>query len=231
VSRAGALALLLALAAITATRASADWLVTRAGTRVETRGAWQVKGKLVVFHGADGGLSSLRLAEVDLDESGRATAQAERARQAAGDAAAQGPKRKAPAVVLTDDDFRHVEPGAAAPAAVSPAEPGFKVTSWERSPDAADAGAGVVITGTLQNTSTVNATEIALSVQLLDAAGRSSAIGQATLTSTVLGPGQESGFRVDFPGAATYSDVKFDFRALGAPVKPPEAEPRPAKES
>jgi len=228
VSRAGALALLLALAPLTATGASADWLVTRAGTRVETRGAWQVKGKLVVFHGADGGLSSLRLAEVDLDESGRATVAAERARQAAGDAAAQGPKRKAPAVVLTDDDFRHVEPGAAAPAADTPAAPGFKVTSWERSPDA---GEGVVITGTLQNTSTVNATEIALSVQLLDAAGRSSAIGQATLTSTALAPGQESGFRVDFPGAATYSDVKFDFRALGAPVKPPEAEPKPAKES
>jgi len=223
--KAGVLALLLALAAVPA---SADWLVTRAGTRVETRGAWQVKGKLVVFHAADGTLSSLRLAEVDLDESGRATAEAERARRAAGDAAAQAPKRKVPAVVLTDDDFRHVEPGAAAPAADTPAAPGFKVTSWERSPDA---GEGVVIIGTLQNTSTVNATEIALSVQLLDAAGRSSAIGQATLTSTVLGPGQQSGFRVDFPGAATYSDVKFDFRALGAPVKPPEAEPKPAKES
>jgi len=40
-------ALVLALALPAAARA--DWLVTTEGGRVETRGPWEVKGKLVVF--------------------------------------------------------------------------------------------------------------------------------------------------------------------------------------
>src|SRR5688572_4712455 len=55
---------------------AADWLVTREGGRVETKGTWTVKGKLVVFHTADGKLSSMRLADVDLDASRRATEEA-----------------------------------------------------------------------------------------------------------------------------------------------------------
>lgn len=215
-------ATLLALAALAAKPVAADWLVTRAGTRVETRGAWQVKGKLVVFHTADGALSSLRLAEVDLDASGRATAQAVRARQAAESTAAVPTARKAPVLVLTDDDVRHVGDGASAPAAASLAAPSFTVSDWERS---LDAGAGAVaITGTLQNTSGVSATEVTLAVQLLDAGGQVAATGQAALTSTVLGPGQRSGFRVVFPEAPTYSDVKFAPLGVGTPAKPEETE-------
>jgi hypothetical protein len=214
-------ATLLALAALMAKPVAADWLVTRAGTRVETRGAWQVKGKLVVFHTADGALSSLRLAEVDLDASGRATAQAVRARQTA-ESTAVPTARKAPVLVLTDDDVRHVGDGAAAPAAASLADPSFTVANWERS---LDAGAGVVaITGTLQNTSGVSATEVTLAVQLLEAGGQVAATGQATLTSTVLSPGQRSGFRVVFPNAPTYSDVKFAPLGVGTPAKPEETE-------
>lgn len=223
-------AVLLTLAALTTKGVAADWLVTRGGTRVETRGAWQVKGKLVVFHTADGTLSSLRLAEVDLEASGRATAEAVRARRAAETAAARAPERKAPVLVLTDDDVRHVEAGAAAPAAASPGSPSFTVSSWEPAPGAD--GKGVVITGTLQNTSGVSATEVALSVQLLDADGQVAAAGQATLTSTALGPSQRSGFRVAFPDATTYSAVKFDPSGLGAPAKPADAaEPQPANTS
>ena len=68
-----ALALAAILAAGPALPAKADWLVTREGARVETQGAWKVKGKLVVFHTSTGKLSSLRVAEVDLDASRRAT--------------------------------------------------------------------------------------------------------------------------------------------------------------
>lgn len=219
---AAGLALAAALLATTVKPGAADWLVTRGGTRVETRGAWQVKGKLVVFHTADGTLSSLRLAEVDLDASRRATAEAVRARRAAETTAAQAPAKKAPVLVLTDDNVRHVETGASTPAAASPAAPSFAVSNWERSPEVD--GKDVVITGTLQNTSGMGATEVTLSVQLLDASGQVTATGQATLTSTVLGPGQRSGFRVAFPDAPTYSEVKFDPRGLGAPAKPEETE-------
>ena len=66
----------LATLASTVGPAKADWLITREGARVETQGAWKVKGKLVVFETADGKLSSLRVADVDLDASRRATEEA-----------------------------------------------------------------------------------------------------------------------------------------------------------
>jgi hypothetical protein len=233
-----ALAALTALAPLTAKRASADWLVTRAGTRVETRGAWQVKGKLVVFHTPAGTLSSLRLAEVDLDASGRATAQAEQTRQAAETAAAKEPEKKRPVLVLTDDKVRHVEAGGSAPAPASPGAPAavtamtgprLTVESWDRSPDSANGG--VVLIGTLQNSSKVSATDITLSVQLLDDTGQPTATGQAVLTSTALEPGQQSGFRVSFPEVTAYSDVKFDPKGTGAPAKPePSSSKEPAQE-
>ena len=219
---AAGLALAAALLTATVKPGAADWLVTRGGTRVETRGAWQVIGKLVVFHTADGALSSLRLAEVDLDASGRATAEAVRARRAAETTAAQAPAKKAPVLVLTDDKVRHIEDKAATPAAASPAGPSLTVANWERAPEVD--GKGVVITGTLQNTSRLDATEITLSVQLLDGSGQVTATGQATLTSTVLGSGQRSGFRVAFPDATPYSEVKFDPSGLGAPATPAETE-------
>ena len=44
--------------------ASADWLVTLDGDRIETQGPWSIQGKLVVFTSPGGGLSSLRLADI-----------------------------------------------------------------------------------------------------------------------------------------------------------------------
>src|SRR3954449_11180111 len=68
---------LLAWGAAAYAPARADWLVTREGGRVETKGPWQVKGKLVVFARAgDGSLASLRATEVDLDASAKATTEA-----------------------------------------------------------------------------------------------------------------------------------------------------------
>ena len=221
---------LTALLALAAAPASADWLVTHAGTRVETRGAWQVKGKLVVFHTPDGALSSLRLSEVDLDASGHVTAEAERARQTAAAVAARGPEKKAPVLVLTDDKVRHVETGAPAPGAGVPAAattPRLTVSNWDRTPESA--GGNVVLIGTLQNGSPFPVTDIGLTVQLVDAEGQATATAQAVLTSTSLGPNQQSGFRVAFPDVTTYSDVKFDPRGAGPPPPPPKPEPPPAE--
>ena len=57
--------LLLALA-LGAAPVGADWLVYQRGGVQETRGAWQVAGAQVRFHGANGTLMSVRTDEVDL---------------------------------------------------------------------------------------------------------------------------------------------------------------------
>src|SRR4030095_2502949 len=102
-----ALGLLIALLAA-ASPATADWLVTRAGGRVETKGPWRVKGKLVVFDKTDGTLASLRLSEVDLEASRKATADAHAG--AAAPPAPEPPKKKL--ATLTDADFRKQAPAA-----------------------------------------------------------------------------------------------------------------------
>ena len=63
-----------ALSLTLAAAAGADVLVLRDGTRLESRGAWQEKGRQVVFTDAGGKLCALRLADVDLDASRAATA-------------------------------------------------------------------------------------------------------------------------------------------------------------
>ena len=98
-------------ALLAASPAAADWLVTRghgsaAGARVETRGPWQVKGRLVVFETAAGQLASLRLDDVDLEASREATRRAEEgARPAAAEPAAQAPPERPPRRRITDSDI------------------------------------------------------------------------------------------------------------------------------
>lgn len=54
--------------------AQADWLILHNGVRVETKGHWTVKGKLVVYTSLDKTLRSIRLSEVDVEASTRASA-------------------------------------------------------------------------------------------------------------------------------------------------------------
>jgi hypothetical protein len=215
-------ALLAAALILAAAPSRADWLVTRDGTWVETRGAWEVKGKVVVFHTLKGDLSSLRLSDVDLEASRRETARAELAKRAAEEARKRAPEKKKPVLVLTDDKVRHAQPGGVA-AAPSQPPPSLSVASWER---AADPGDGhVVITGTLRNAAGAQASDITLAVRLLDAEGNTTATGQAVLTATALAASEQSGFRVEFPGVSTYTEVKFEpkavFAAPAEPVPPP----------
>ncbi len=60
-------ALLMPLA--TARPVSADWLVYRDGTRLETVGEWKIDGKHVVFSLPNGMLSTVKLEELNLDAS------------------------------------------------------------------------------------------------------------------------------------------------------------------
>ena len=84
-----------------------DWLVTRDGARVETKGPWKVKGSQVIFTLPNGTLSVLRKSEVDLDASAVATAQSQRPTSSSAQAET---KRSEPSVlVLTNKDIRSAD--------------------------------------------------------------------------------------------------------------------------
>jgi len=223
-------AAVLALAA--AAPAAADWLVTRqGGGRVETRGPWQVKGKLVVFTLPDGKLSSLRLSEVDLDASRRATGEAAAAARATPAAPAPAPRPREARVVLTDESFRRAAPppaaapdggAGAAPGQVAPEADAGKITvaSWDRIQDPGDRH--VVVTGTVRNEAPDDATGVAVTVLLYDDTGKLLVSGEATLSSTILPAGQTGSFRADFPDVFAFAAAKFEARGLHILRKPGE---------
>ena len=223
-----AAALAAALLALAAVPASADWLVTREGGRVETKGAWQTKGKLVVFTLPDGKLSSLRLSEVDLDASRHATEEAVAA-QAAPAPPAQPQKPREAKVVLTDESFRRTAPPPpAAPgeeerkkAEAAPPEAGkIVVASWERL--SAPGNGSVVIAGMVRNEAPDEATGVVVTVLLYDETGKLLISGDAVLGSTVLPAGQSGSFRAEFPEVFSFAAVKFDARGMLILRKPGE---------
>lgn len=86
--------------------APADVLVMQDGSRVETKGAWEVKGRQVLFTLPNGTLSAVRLSEVDLDASQAATEAANRPPESEADAdgGAEAEPRE-PVLVLTNEDI------------------------------------------------------------------------------------------------------------------------------
>jgi hypothetical protein len=219
-NRTTAAVLAAALLALTAAApAAADWLVTREGGRVETKGPWKVKGKLVVFTLPDGKLSSLRATEVDLDASRQATEEAVAAAAAAQAAPAAEPAKPREAkVVLTDESFRRTAP----PAPPAPgeekkeeeageAEPGkLSIASWERSSSARH----VVISGTVRNDAPSDATAVQVTVLLYDETGKLLVTGDGVLSSTILPAGQSGSFEASFPDVYTFAAAKFEARGL-----------------
>lgn len=216
--------LLLALLGISGV-ARADVLVTRAGGRVETKGGWQVKGKLVVFTQADGTLSSLRLADVDLPASAKATTEAKTKQEKPPEPAK--PERRKSVASLTDADFSHKSAeGAAADkpeaakeakdakdadkekksapeAAKSPVE----VSSW-RQADRTE-GDGLDLVGELKNSDKELATNITLKVELFNETNQSLGKADAVLAASSIRGGDTISFRVPFPGVFTFSRASF----------------------
>jgi hypothetical protein len=231
----GSMVLFLSLAAAgAATPAGADWLVLRDGSRVETKGVWQVKGKQVVFTQKDGRLAALRLIDVDLDASARATAPP----PAAVVAAAPEPEKKKSVLVLTDKDVGHVnesgEPmqkgeakagdadkaGAKPEAAAQPAG-GVVVDSWERT--AMADGSGVEIFGSLKNTGTNTATDITVVAKVYDESGGLLGTADAKLGAGVLAPSRTTNFRASFAGILSFASARFEVqnRSLLTSSTPP----------
>jgi hypothetical protein len=217
----------------TASPARADWLVTHEGGKVETRGPWQIKGKLVVFTRAgDGALASLRATEVDLDASAKLTAEAKI--QAAAPPAVEVPKKKL--AVLTDQNFRKTAPPAPVDGKTADKKPAaasgpLTVGSWKRSES--PEGDGLVIEGTLHNSTGDMLINSAVEVQLYNEVGDRVGTAQGLLTSTSVQPNGSVDFRASFPGVFTFSDVKFQPQGLPLNMNPPEdkGEAKPAEKA
>ncbi|MEO8195461.1 MAG: hypothetical protein ABI689_01935 [Thermoanaerobaculia bacterium] len=64
---------LLGLLVFAAAPARGDWLILASGERIETKGPWKVKGKQIVYTASDKTLRSLRLSDVDVTASTRAS--------------------------------------------------------------------------------------------------------------------------------------------------------------
>lgn len=225
-------------ALLLAVPAGADWLVTRDGGRVETKGPWQVKGKLVVFtRVAEGQLASLRITDIDWAASERVTAQAAQAKEAQASepksAPAEPPKESR--WVFTDSDFKRPVPPPAEPAAEPAAEetdaagrPRLAVVleGWERR----DHPDGLEIAGTLRNPGNEIAAEIGVTVRLYDDTGALVATSEGRIGTPAIGPGATAAFRASFPGVFTYAEAKFDVRGYGLRIKavtPDTGEPPP----
>lgn len=220
---------LLAAAIALAAPAAADWLVLDDGSRVETRGPWEVRGAVVVFTSPAGTLSSLRATEVDLDASERATEEALRPPEPP---PPPPPKRKAK-LVLTERDLPPVNvpvpagdeeaageseagetAGEGAPAATSPAGAGdsrLAVIGWDvATPDDFD---GTLVSGRMRNVSDELLTRVALQVAVFNASGTLLTRQAADLeTNGPVAPDRIVGFEARFDGLYDVTSVRFDTR-------------------
>ena len=194
--------LLLILCTATATPATADWLVLHNGARIETRGPWEVRSRLIVFETDARGLSSTRLSEVDLEAS----------RQLSEDPPAVPrvePLRSPPRSVLTltNADLPSMARREPAPAPAGSlveerllGEIRLEVESWQEIPTQEIRGAQIV--GVVRNPGSRFATGIHVQVRLYDPHGRELAAAGAFLPTPVLPAGGSTEFRAFFPGTA-----------------------------
>jgi hypothetical protein len=216
--------------------AAGDWLVTHEGDRIETRGPWEVQGRLVVFHTPGGVFSSIGGDAVDLDRSAALTESMKSAKAAAKVAppekAAPRPRPKA-RYVLTDADVEHVEESAPA------SEPGesddgaaprksrarksadlakspLEVTSWNAVLGAS--ADGISISGVIKNPSEYFASSIAIEVTVLSLEGEVLASKSVSAEPKALGPGEQGSFRATFPDVFSVGTALFEVTSFDAVV-------------
>ena len=231
--RAPIAAALILLAAGLPAASRADWLVTRQGGRVETKGPWKIKGKLVVFTHANGTLASLRLADVDIPASEEATAEAvEAAAQAAEPPPPQPEKKKEAVMVVTDETLRKATAPPAAPEGAAAAAPEKEkagssvvvVDNWRQVRRAE--GDGLEILGTLRNTSSDIAAEAGVLVKLHDDNGKLLATADGLLSTPAIKPDSSTSFRASFPGLFAFAKAEFETKGYGVKLDTPPSTPR-----
>jgi hypothetical protein len=201
-----------------------DWLVTRDGARIETRGPWKVEGRRVLFTQPNGTLSVIRAEEIDLERSALET---QRALAAAASATAAAPAaRPEPVMRLTERDLPPVpdagaeEPeGAASAPDASAVSAGLEVISWDRaeSPN----GDGVELIGTVRNSGTANVTSPTLVVTLYDAEGKLVATAEGRVNAPAIPVGKTANFRAVFPGIVDFAAARFDAQGRAFATFPP----------
>jgi len=223
------LGLALAVAFLFPFPATADWLVTRGGDRIETDGPWEIKEKLVVFTLPGGGLSSLQLVDVDLDASKRLVG-SEKEREGPITQVEAEEETRTPILVLTDADVSHVDPATGytdeeveestaeargqRAAAATTGGGGLAVADWSQSFD--DGIDGVVVTGSLENRGAESQTDITMRVTLYSTSGVLAGRAAATLEATVLAAGRSTSFRATFPGIVGFD--RPEFQVASAPL-------------
>lgn len=216
-----ALALTAALLILAPTPTLADWLVTHDGARIEIRGPWQEKGRVIVFTALDGTLASIRASEIDLEASRILTE--EKAGVKAEPPAAPTRKKKAAVLVLTDDDVSHVDPRVFEAGASEDqgdeggSPPDLEVTNWRQSD--LDEG-GVRIRGTLRNNGKKTAVGLTMEVNLLDVQGAVVATRPGVLTSRALQPSEMANFQVDFPDVILFNSASFSVEQVDVQIGP-----------
>jgi hypothetical protein len=217
------LLVLLAGAALAASAvpARADWLVTKDGARLETKGPWKVEGRRVVFTLPNGMLSALRADDVDLDQSAAVTAHAV---DAAKKAAEPKPEpKKAPILTLTEKDIPPSpsagedtgDDTAAADQSKTAAASGsdLQVISWDKTPTADETG--IEVFGTIKNNGQNNITSPSIMVAIYDAAGGLLASNDGSINAGMIAPGKTANFRASFPGIPDFTAAKFDVQGRG----------------
>lgn len=227
------LAATLALATLGASPAVADWLVTRDGARIETKGPWEVKGAQVIFTLPNGTLSLMRKSEVDLEASAAATADS---RRPAPSSAGKGTVRRQSVLVLTNKDIRQAgdagdeqlseepteEEASAAPADAPPAASrrGVEMVSWtSRDSSSVD---GLEIVGTIKNTGSDIAANVGVKVTVIDQDGAPLLDTSAFLRSTGLAPGKSTTFRALLPGVfSLFREPQFEISSGSVSVGGP----------
>lgn len=221
--------------------AAGDWLVTREGAPVETRGPWEVRGETVVFTSPNGTLSSMSLREVDLARSVELTA----ARSAPAPPPADQRRPKA-VVAIGPDDVPRARPSVAGgqeeehdtvesdtveetgePAGPRPFLDGLRVVDWEKVERPLIDGVEVV--GRIRNANRAVAARLVVTVRLLDDDGAVVTSGEAFLDAGALPGGQTLGFRRLFEGVRDFTTAEFEVSAvevlLGASPAVEEPEP------
>lgn len=209
--------------------AAADWLVMQDGSRLETQGPWKKKGAQIIFTSVKGVLSSVRASEVDLDASASATVAARNAATPAEDEQAE--VSGSAMVMITDKDVpqyggpspqaessdEEEAAGTAQAAEQAPAAGGgvnLEVVSW-RHVESEEIG-GIEIFGSVRNTGSEIATNVAVRINLLDEDGNPLANTNAFLRTPAIPPGGTVSFRAPFPGIfRVYGEPEFELTARG----------------
>lgn len=203
--------------------AHADWLVTTDGAKIETKGSWEVRGRLIVFTRADGRLASMRASEVDLDASAVATTEAIAASEAPPPPPPPPAKKVEPKHVITNADIGRGRPPAVVTGvggesseegdskAPPPPPTALSVADW--SLEYPSEFNGLLVVGTLTNTGDKYIGRIQLGVKVLDSDGATElASGNAFLGLKALPPGESTTFRLPVEGVTLAPKVEFTLR-------------------